>query len=394
VAASATAAPLLSGFGGPRDYGSEFLGRNDDGSSNSLPLPFTVNFFGESYTSFFLNNNGNITFSGPVGQYTPVAFPVAARPMIAPYWADVDTRAVPANGSNLAWVHSPNTNTVAVTWDSVGYYSQHLNKTNDFQLVLRNRADTGLGNFDVDFRYNRLQWTTGDASGGVNGLGGTPAQAGYDAGDGTNFLMLPGSRTAGVLQLQETSNVSADTPGLWTFAIRNGQLPGTDPSNPLMPVPTDAGWDFQFAITPNRMMFIDPLLVAGYEYIINSGPNIRSVLLPTVGDGVYDLGNPVGGDCVDSGVDLFGGVEHEFGAGGVNRFCVRGIELSAGLQADDPLAFVTGLTFVTGGVVDMSQNPLTVEVSAVPQPASMLLMGAGLGALALLRARRRVALAR
>jgi hypothetical protein len=30
----------------------------------------------------------------------------------------------------------------------------------------------------------------------------------------------------------------------------------------------------------------------------------------------------------------------------------------------------------------------------VPQPASMLLMGAGLGALALRRARRRVALAR
>ena len=46
------------------------------------------------------------------------------------------------------------------------------------------------GNFDVDFRYNQLNWTTGNASGGINGLGGTPAQAGYDAGDGVHFATL------------------------------------------------------------------------------------------------------------------------------------------------------------------------------------------------------------
>ncbi|WP_337235240.1 nidogen-like domain-containing protein, partial [Salmonella enterica] len=90
------------------------------------------------------------------------------------------------------------------------------NKTNSFQLLLRNRADTGAGNFDVDFRYERLEWTTGDASYGSNGLGGIPAQAGYDAGDGVNYLTLPGSRTGDVLNLQNSTNVAGGEAGLWS----------------------------------------------------------------------------------------------------------------------------------------------------------------------------------
>ena len=100
--------------------------------------------------------------------------------MIAPYWGDVDTR---CGGCGAVYAASPNADTAVVTWRNVGYYSSHSNKLNDFQLVLLNRSDTGAGNFDIQFRYNRLEWTTGDASGGSNGQGGTPAQAGYDAGN-------------------------------------------------------------------------------------------------------------------------------------------------------------------------------------------------------------------
>ena len=83
------------------------------------------------------------------------------------------------------------------TWDSVGVYSNNASTTNTFQLVLIDRADEGAGNFNVQFRYEDINWTTGSASGGV------PAQAGYDAGDGMNFFTLPGSRTAAVANLDE-----------------------------------------------------------------------------------------------------------------------------------------------------------------------------------------------
>ena len=35
-----------------------------------------------------------------------------------------------------------------------------------------------------------MQWTTGDASGGIGGFGGTGAQVGFDSGDGSNFISV------------------------------------------------------------------------------------------------------------------------------------------------------------------------------------------------------------
>ena len=62
-----------------------------------------------------------------------------------------------------------------------------------------------------------IQWTTGDASGGTNGLGGTPAQVGFNAGDGNHSATVPGSRKAAIINIDNTSNV--DVPGMWIFQV-------------------------------------------------------------------------------------------------------------------------------------------------------------------------------
>lgn len=89
-------ATMITGLGGSRGWGENCIGMNDDGSSNPISLtpafPSGLRFFTMTHTSANLNTNGNITFSGPLPTYTPDAFPVASRPMIAPFWADVDTR--------------------------------------------------------------------------------------------------------------------------------------------------------------------------------------------------------------------------------------------------------------------------------------------------------------
>lgn len=387
LAGSAQAIPLLDFGVGEEGFGTEFLPANDDSSTNLLDLQFDINFFGRTYSSFFVNNNGNITFESALGAFTPDPFPVANQPMIAPYWADVDTRVA----GNL-WIYSPNADTVAVTWSSVGHYGGGSietgaaagPKTNSFQLVLRNRADTGTGNFDVDFRYERLEWTFGTASLDEDGVP-VPAQAGYDAGDRINFLTLPGSRSDAVLDLQHNSNVSAATPGLWTFAIRNGAPPGSSPSNPLLPVATDEGWSFTFNVRPGETFFIDPDIAIGYDYFLESGPLFASVLLPELGDNAYEVWLWNGTEWVFAD-NVLAGEEYTLSEG-VDRFRVLGIEESVALDPLNPTAFVTGLTFDGNGAVQVLQNPIVLSLP-VPEPETYALFLAGLGLI--VAARRRV----
>ncbi|AEE25145.1 Nidogen extracellular domain protein [Glaciecola sp. 4H-3-7+YE-5] len=443
---AANASVLLEGWSGSGDsgFGTIALEKNDDGSSQEIffsdyaDLSFDsgVNFFGRSHDSFYVNNNGNISFNGSVGSFTPEEFPITrfgddngdgecevdcsdipqaqtnsafSTPenddiqspaelntiaMIAPFWADVDTG---CDDCGDVFIGSPNAETLVITWDRVGFYPSDSSLTNTFQLVLIDRADTGAGNFDVEFRYEDINWTTGDASDGENGLGGVPAQAGYDAGDGVNFFTLPGSRTDEVVNL-DTAASNTDTAGIWKFAIRDGELPGDTAENPILPVidpenPTDYNFEFVI-IEPETPIFIDPDVAVGYDYIVNSGPNITSVMLPTgFGDDVYDLWlwDAALMDWFDTGEDLLGGVTYDFDTA-VDRFRILGIETSEMVDPTDPNAFVTALTFDAAGVINMNQNAITEfvdDAQAVSAPAGLGIFALSL--LVFLRARKRLA---
>ena len=82
----------------------------------------------------------------------------------------------------------------------------------------------------VAFLYadDLIQWTTGDASGGRNGLGGTEAQGGFNAGDGVRFFSINDSQTPAIVNIETTSNVGV--PGLWMFQVDQNAL--STPSAP------------------------------------------------------------------------------------------------------------------------------------------------------------------
>ena len=393
---TANASVLLSGWDGSTDSGVGFLAMESNDDDSSGPVVFDsyealafnsgLNFFGTTYDRFFINNNGNITFNGPVGTFTPNPFPNSNQPMIAPFWGDVDTRCAECGD---VFIGSPNEDTLVVTWNDVGYYNENSDPTNTFQLVLIDREDTGAGNFDVEFRHEDIGWTTGDVSSGI------PAQAGYDAGDGENFFTVPGSRTSAIADIDE-SNSNTGTPGIWKFAIRDGVLPGDNPENPILPIvnpesPTD--YEFEFSIDdPDELVFIDPDVAVGYDYIVNSGPDIASVLLPEgYDDNLFDLFLWDDGlmDWLDTGTDITGGVEYDF-TSPVDRFRIMGIDVSNMLEPT-PDAFVTGLTFDGSGVINMNQNAVTVFVpgpTQVPAPSTLFLMLGALFSTFLLRKRK------
>ncbi len=79
-------------------------------------------------------------------------------------------------------------------------------------------ATDGTSSF-VIFLYadGEIQWTTGDASGGSGGLGGTQAQVGFNAGDGIRFATVPGSRNDTIINITQTTNVAV--PGVWIFQV-------------------------------------------------------------------------------------------------------------------------------------------------------------------------------
>ena len=167
--------------GTPPDY------RNDDGSSNAITLPFVFCFYGQIQTQVYINNNGNVSFGSSYGAFSALPFPSTAYVMIAPFWADIDTRNAL---SGIVYYQLTPTHLI-VRWNNVGYYSQHANLVNDFQLVLTDGVDPILpAGANVGLSYGDMQWTTGDASGGVNGFGGTPATVGCNIGDGINYVQL------------------------------------------------------------------------------------------------------------------------------------------------------------------------------------------------------------
>lgn len=152
----------------------------DDGSTQAISLPFTFNFFGINYQQLYVNINGNVTFDAPNGVYNATGFP-SSYDMIAPFWADVDTRGL--FSGQIYYKTEPHRFTAI--WHQVGYYQRKTNKRNTFKLIITDGSDPGIGlGNNIAFYYGDMQWTTGDASGGANGFGGTPATVGMDNGKG------------------------------------------------------------------------------------------------------------------------------------------------------------------------------------------------------------------
>ena len=66
----------------------------------------------------------------------------------------------------------------------------------------------------------RIEWTTGDWSGGSDGLSGTEALAGINAGDQINHVTIPGSQSPEIINITRTSNIGI--PGVWMFRVGRG----------------------------------------------------------------------------------------------------------------------------------------------------------------------------
>jgi len=187
-------------------------GRNDDGFSGPVDLGFTLNFYGQNYSQFYINNNGNVSFGAGISEYVPSGPTGANVPVISPFFADVDTRG--ANSGVVRLAQSANQD--VITWDHVGYYSAHDDKLNTFQLILRGPGyDVPAGEGQIGFFYTTMQWESTDTS--------TVAAIGFGDGAG-NSQVLEGSIQAGTAALVQNHYI-------W-FSLDGGTVTPVPPTNP------------------------------------------------------------------------------------------------------------------------------------------------------------------
>uniref|UniRef100_A0AC35F270 Uncharacterized protein n=1 Tax=Panagrolaimus sp. PS1159 TaxID=55785 RepID=A0AC35F270_9BILA len=239
--------------------------RGSDVSSPPLNLSMAFPFFGLPQATLWINENGLISFNRKISDFTPWC--KAAQSdyrIIAPFWADVDARrsgdiyyrqttdaAVLAKGEaelakafsdighiDLKWAF-------IATWVNVTYFrdppgsDESTRLRNTFQAIL---LTDGSQSFTI-FYYNKITWTTGDVSNGINGLGGTPAEVGYDLGDRNHFEFVNGSCSNNVINITKNSNVK--NPGKWMF--KTFAVPTTPPPQ------CQTKYTGDFCVTPSNI---------------------------------------------------------------------------------------------------------------------------------------------
>jgi len=239
----ALAVPPLSAaaiVGGPL---ANALPRGGDVSASPVSIGFSINFFGTVYTSLSVNENGNVTFGNPGGDsdYGVPSLTQVGFPVIAPFFADVDTTGAGSSQITYGNLTASGQQAFGVNYVNVGYYPSASDKLNSFQLLLIQSMTPG--DFTAEFNYNQIQWEGGLANGGIGGLGGGSAVSGFSGtGNASGFTyQLAGSAVNGALVdgglnslVSNSLNARGGVSGRYDFNFVDGSLATPEPATSIL----------------------------------------------------------------------------------------------------------------------------------------------------------------
>jgi hypothetical protein len=210
-----------------------------------VPIGFNVDFYGTTFNSLYINTDGSVSFDAPVpfvqglledGYFDGDGFLDAYDEIIAPFFADVDTRNPASGVVTFGSGTFDGYDAFGVNWPNVGYFDDEADKLDSFQLILVDRPDLGAGDFEIVFDYGSMQWETGDADFGTDGLGGFSAIVGFTDGTGNpaNTFELPGSSMPGSFidggpDALSSNSLNSTIPGQYIFYGIDGTISTTPP---------------------------------------------------------------------------------------------------------------------------------------------------------------------
>jgi hypothetical protein len=220
-----------------------------DDCSLEVPLPFSFSFNGKPYTSAWINTNGSVSFGYDVWDYVADPFPVSGYNgvgIIAPYWADTDTRGVKGMYTNKIW-YKVYPDRMVVIWDSVGRYASAIDSLNKYECTIFDNTHPihqSPAQLDVRFTWDTLSWVHPY---NLNAAGADPNSfpvVGYQDPAG-NYFNFPNSAT-GKLPIypgHASKEMLLDT-------IRDPQSLAALPAAPAINYPDTIYYTAGTAITP------------------------------------------------------------------------------------------------------------------------------------------------
>jgi hypothetical protein len=144
----------------------------DDGSFGTFPIGFNFDFFGNTYSDFYVTSNGLVTFGTSSSQYTNAAIPTAAvvNNYIAPFWDDI---VIHATGSITYQTigTAPNRKCV-VQFNNMSFWNSPI-LLGTFQVILYE------GSNNIQTQYRSIVDLTSDRA------SGNSATVGLENSDGT-----------------------------------------------------------------------------------------------------------------------------------------------------------------------------------------------------------------
>jgi sugar lactone lactonase YvrE len=140
------------------------LSQCDDCASDLIPIGFPMNVFGQPVTSFYINNNGLITFGESSDEYQNTGLPLLDSPnfYFAPFWDDL------LNGSVYVQTFGVAPNRVtAVQWDHVSTCCDEP-AASDFTFEILLHESTNV----ITFQYLELSGVNFDGQSATVGIEG------------------------------------------------------------------------------------------------------------------------------------------------------------------------------------------------------------------------------
>ncbi|XP_063957459.1 protein mesh-like [Lytechinus pictus] len=247
---------------------------DDISTTEDIALGQGFKYYSSQRDNIIVNDNGVMYLESSVAiearrvQPQPVLLQGSEYSLITPYWADTDPtldgasvsyRSVSREGSGgdeafgmaddivrTSYMELQNFETswlFVVTFDELGFYNplsvdeMYTHLRNSYQVVLLTDGELSF----CIFNYGSLTWTTGwlqdmldengnpvfEASDGQEGI--YPAQAGFSAGDNSNYYHLEGSNTQEIININRKSNINV--PGRFIFRIDGATI--TEPFIPI-----------------------------------------------------------------------------------------------------------------------------------------------------------------